>query len=294
MPVVIFDDELTASQQYNLEKELPNCKIIDRAGLILDIFAQHARSAEAKLQVELAQLQYYLPRIRGLGLQLSRLGGGIGTRGPGETKLETDRRRIHQRMQRLKYRLKKIDEIRKVQRKERQRHGIYRVSLVGYTNAGKSSLLRAITGSKVVVEDRLFSTLRSITRRVRLGNGCLFLLSDTVGFIKKLPHQLIAAFRSTLQEVNQADLLLHVIDISSQDVSQQQAAVEEVLSQIGANQISRLDVYNKADLVNSEFCQTVARKPNSVVVSAITGKGIDLLLSKVGEKLTVYSNSQGR
>jgi GTP-binding protein HflX len=279
--VVIFDDELSPAQQRNLEQTL-GVKIIDRTALILDIFAQRARSHEGKLQVELAQLRYNLPRLGGQGLVLSRLGGGIGTRGPGETKLEVDRRRIRTRISDIE---KEIDNIRKhrsLHRERRHQVQIPTVALVGYTNAGKSTLLNKLTDAGVLAENKLFATLDPTTRRITLPSGREALLTDTVGFIQKLPHQLIAAFRATFEEVTQADLLLHVLDISHPMFEQQSDAVFSVLREFKADDKSLVTVYNKADKITDHHqLERCIRQPSSVAISALTGNGIDKLLQMI-------------
>ncbi len=277
---VIFDDELTPSQQLNLE-DIIDAKIVDRTGLILDIFAQHAHSAAGKLQVELAQLNYYLPRLKGLGIQLSRLGGGIGTRGPGETKLETDRRRIRKRIQKLSSRLDDLNGARSVQRQARTKRDVFSVSMVGYTNAGKSSLLNVLTGADVLVADQLFATLDSITRHLDLPSGVEAVISDTVGFIEKLPHELVAAFQSTLAEMADADLLLHIIDGADPGTEDRIRAVERVLSEIDAAEIPRLCVYNKADLLDPDTVAAFERRPEAAVVSCVERSGLKRLVEMV-------------
>jgi GTP-binding protein HflX len=283
--VVIFDDELTPAQQRNLEK-IFSCDVVDRVALILDIFAQHATTQEGRVQVELAQLRYRLPRLRGRGLQLSQQGAGIGTRGPGETQLEVDRRRILRRVQKLERDLRTLASTRATQRKARVRRGIARVTLVGYTNAGKSTLLNRLTQAGVLVEDQLFSTLDPTTRRLHLPGGETVLLSDTVGFVRRLPHELVEAFRSTLEEVTEADLLLHVADASAIDADARIAAVEEVLRDIGAGDVPRLLVWNKRDLADPDVLKArAADYRGSVAVSAITGEGAPELLSAIGDRL---------
>jgi GTPase len=277
---VIFDADLTPAQQRNLEDFL-EMKVIDRTALILDIFAQRARSREGKLQIELAQLDYLMPRLKGKGLQLSRLGGGIGTRGPGETQLEVDRRRVKQRMQRIGRELDHVETTRMVQRQSRIRNGAQCAALVGYTNAGKSTLLNRLAGSDVKAENRLFSTLDPTTRKVILAGGGAVLLSDTVGFIRGLPHQLVAAFKATLEEVREAQLLLHVIDCTSPCAEEQAAAVDSVLEEIGARDRETIFVLNKIDAVQDPGVvrQLTRRFKPAAPVSARTGKGIDGLLS---------------
>lgn len=273
--LVIFDDELTPAQQGNLS-DLMEAPVIDRTQLILDIFAQRAQSNEGKIQVELAQLNYLLPRLMGKGKALSRLGGGIGTRGPGETKLETDRRRIRKRISDLRGDLEKIRQTRGLQREGRASTAIPVVSLVGYTNAGKSTLLKALTGSDVYVADQLFATLDPTIRRWDLKSGRWVYLSDTVGFIRKLPHTLVAAFQATLEEVVYADLLLHVIDASHPQSLEQQEAVEEVLKEIGAT-APIISVYNKVDLVAHPI---EVRSPEQAI-SAKTGYQLEKLAEAV-------------
>jgi len=275
--IVIFDDELTPAQQGNLS-DLMDAPVIDRTQLILDIFAQRARSNEGKIQVELAQLNYLLPRLTGQGKALSRLGGGIGTRGPGETKLETDRRRIRKRISDLRRELEKIRQTRSLQRQSRENRDVPVVALVGYTNAGKSTLLQALTGSEVFVADQLFATLDPTVRRWDLIEGRWVYLTDTVGFIRKLPHTLVAAFQATLEEVVYADLLLHVVDASHPQAREQKEAVEQVLKEIGAAQ-PVIAVYNKVDLVDHPLD---VREPDQAV-SAKTGHNLDKLTKAVYE-----------
>src|SRR5215467_5017745 len=282
--VVIFDDELSPAQQRNLEK-LFAVDDVDRVALILDIFAQHASSQEGAVQVELAQLRYRLPRLRGRGTELSQQGGGIGTRGPGETQLEVDRRRLLRRIQRLERDIKELGANRATQRKARRRRAIPTIALVGYTNAGKSTLLNRLTDAGVLVENQLFSTLDPTTRRLRLPGGETVLLSDTVGFVRRLPHQLVDAFRSTLEEVVDADLLLHVVDLGAPDAEGRIAAVEAVLREIDAGDVPVLHVWNKADLVDQEVVEEQVRTHDSVAISAATGEGIDGLLHTVGDRL---------
>ncbi|HVF53755.1 MAG TPA: GTPase HflX [Actinomycetota bacterium] len=291
--MVIFDDELTPAQGRNLEEAAGvnplaerGLKIIDRTGLILDIFAQHARSAEGKLQVELAQLTYRLPRLRGWGDVLSRLGGGIGTRGPGETALESERRAILRRMQRVKKDLKDLERTRLTKRKQRGRVGVPVVALVGYTNAGKSSLLRRLTDADVLIENQLFSTLDPTTRKLELPHEGAVLLTDTVGFVRKLPHQLVEAFRSTLEEVGEANLLMHVVD-ASRDPQKQIDAVGTVLKDIGVAHKASILVMNKIDLLAPEDVERVrARWPEAVMCSAATGNGMNQLLEGLGNELS--------
>jgi GTP-binding protein HflX len=283
--VVVFDDELTPAQQRNLEK-LFGRDVVDRVALILDIFAQHARSQEGMVQVELAQLRYRMPRLRGRGTELSRLGGGIGTRGPGETQLEVDRRRIQRRITKLEEALKRLGKTRATQRKARRRRELITIALIGYTNAGKSTLLNRLTRTDALVGDRLFSTLDPTTRRLRLPGGEMILVSDTVGFIRKLPHELVEAFRSTLEEVADADLLLHIVDGSADDAGRQIDAVRAVLREIEADTIPELVVINKIDAAAPEQVRAaLARQPNAVAVSAASGEGLDKLLEIVGERI---------
>jgi len=280
---VVFDDELTPAQQRNLEKILGRTAI-DRTAVILDIFAQNARSQEGKAQVELALLRYRLPRLRGRGKALSQQAGGIGTRGPGETKLEVDRRRLVRRMGRLEHDLQALTATRRTQRRARQRSRQRAVSFVGYTNAGKSTLLNALTDADVVVEDRLFSTLDPRTRRLHLPGGETVLASDTVGFVRKLPHQLVEAFRSTLEVVREADLLVHVVDGSAPAPDAQIDAVREVLMEIGAERVPELLVINKVD--RTDEARRVAREhPGSIALSARTGEGLPELLRSIGDRL---------
>ena len=281
---VICDGELTPSQLRRLEGVV-HVKVIDRTALILDIFAQHARSREGKAQVELAQLQYMLPRLRGWGESLSRQaggrvagGGGIGTRGPGETKLETDRRRLRARIGRLKKDIAGMSTGRKVQRGRRTRRDVPSVVIAGYTNAGKSSLLNALTGAGVLVEDALFATLDPAVRRALTPSGRAFTLTDTVGFVRHLPHQLVEAFRSTLEETAEADLIVHVVDGSDPEPEAQIAAVRGVLAEIGAADVPELVVVNKIDAADPVVLQALrAREPGSISVSAKTGAGLAAL-----------------
>ena len=285
---VICDGELTPGQLRSLEGAV-KVKVVDRTALILDIFAQHARSKEGKAQVELAQLQYLLPRLRGWGESLSRQAGGraggtggIGTRGPGETKIETDRRRIRSRIAKLRREIAEMSVGREVQRGQRKRRSVPSVAIAGYTNAGKSSLLNRLTGAQVLVDDSLFATLDPAVRRAKTPSGWPFTLTDTVGFVRHLPHQLVDAFRSTLEEVADADLILHVVDGSDADPRSQLAAVREVLAEIGAAGVPELVVINKADAADSiELEGLQLAEKQSVVVSASTGDGIDKLLAEI-------------
>jgi GTP-binding protein HflX len=287
---VVFDDELSPAQSRNLEKILGRTAI-DRTAVILDIFAQNARTQEGKAQVELAQLRYRLPRLRGRGTQLSRLAGGIGTRGPGETQLEVDRRRLVRRMNRLETDLRRLTDQRRLQRKSRRRSRLGNVSLVGYTNAGKSTLLNTLTDAGVLVEDRLFATLDPRTRRLDLPGGEAVLLSDTVGFVRKLPHQLVEAFRSTLEVVNESDLLVHVVDSTSPDPQSQIDAVRSVLGEIGASDVVELMAFNKADVADAaDLDRLMAHYPGSVSLSALSGDGIATLLEAIGDRLRAAAN----
>jgi GTP-binding protein HflX len=289
---VICDGELSPSQLRRLESVV-KVKVIDRTALILDIFAQHARSREGKAQVELAQLQYLLPRLRGWGESLSRQaggrvagGGGIGTRGPGETKIETDRRRIHTRISRLRRDLASMSVGREVQRARRKRNAVPAVVIAGYTNAGKSSLLNALTGAGVLVQDALFATLDPTVRRAKTASGREYTLTDTVGFVRHLPHQLVAAFRSTLEESGDADLILHIVDGSDADPKAQIAAVREVLGEIDAADVPELIVINKADAADPLELEALRlRERGSVVVSARTGEGLDKLMAAIEDAL---------
>jgi GTP-binding protein HflX len=281
---VVFDDELTPAQQSNLEKLLGR-SAIDRTAVILDIFAQNAHSQEGKAQVQLALYRYRLPRLRGKGLSLSQQAGGIGARrGPGETQLEIDRRRIERQIHKLEADLRQIEKHRAVQRKGRTRAGIPHVVIVGYTNAGKSTLLNRLTDAGVLVEDRLFATLDATTRRLELPGGEGVLLTDTVGFVRKLPHQLVEAFRSTLEVVLEADLLVHVVDGAGPDPDGCIAAVREVIGEIGGGAIEELLVFNKLDR-SAEAKRLAGEHPGSVAVSARSGEGVSELLLRVGDRL---------
>jgi GTP-binding protein HflX len=280
--VFIFDEDLHPVQVKNLQDKLQK-KILDRSELILDIFASRARTREARIQVELAQLEYMLPRLTRLWSHLSRTGGGIGTRGPGETQLETDRRQVRDKILLLKRQMKDVEKERQVQRNRRR--GLHRTALVGYTNAGKSTIMNALTGAGVLAEDKLFATLDATTRRLVFSDGTLTLLSDTVGFLRKLPHHLIASFSSTLEEVVEADLLVHVIDAGHPDAEAQIDAVEQVLDQIGAGSKPTLLVLNKADQVRdeAELRGLELRHPNSIVISAIDRDGVARLRARIHE-----------
>jgi GTP-binding protein HflX len=281
---VVFDDELSPAQQRNLEGILGRTAI-DRTAVILDIFAQNARSEEGRAQVELALLRYRLPRLRGKGMALSQQAGGIGTRGPGETQLEVDRRRIARRIQRLEVVLADLESTRQTQRRRRRRGSRRLVSLVGYTNTGKSTLLNALTDADVLVENRLFATLDPRTRRLELPGGETVLCSDTVGFVRKLPHQLVTAFHSTLETVAGSDLLVHVVDASTADPEGQIAAVRSVLAEIEADSVPEIFAFNKADLAAAVAGRLHLLHPDSVVCSAVTGQGLDDVLRAVGDAL---------
>ena len=281
---VIFDDELSPSQQRTLEKEL-EVKVLDRTALILDIFAQHARTREGRLQVELAQHEYILPRLRGQWSHLERLEGRIGTRGPGETQLETDRRLIRDRISALKRQIEQVRRQRALHRRQRARQGMPVVSLVGYTNAGKSTLMRTFSGADVLVEDRLFATLDPVTRRVRLPSGNMVLLTDTVGFIQKLPTQLVAAFRATLEEMTEATLMLHVVDVTHPDAVQQAETVEATLAELELAAKPLLTVFNKADLL-------IEGKGDSLE-EVLKAEGAQALLEPWGADALVISAAKG-
>jgi GTP-binding protein HflX len=298
--LVIFDDELSPSQQRNLEQEI-SARVIDRTALILDIFAQHAHTREGKLQVELAQLEYRLPRLTGRGTVLSRVGGGsrgagsggsggpggvggaIGVRGPGETKLELDRRRIRKRISDLRHELDGVRRQRNQQRRERGEQAMPVVAIVGYTNAGKSTLFNALTLADVLVENKLFATLDPTTRHLVLPSHQEILLSDTVGFIQKLPTDLVAAFRATLEEVNEADILIEVVDISHENAIEQSQTVSEVLTELGANDKPRITALNKIDRLDDPSQLDLSLFPNAVPISAREGQGLTALLQTVGE-----------
>ncbi|GAB6157071.1 GTPase HflX [Desulfotomaculum varum] len=281
--LVVFDRELSPAQARNLEHKT-GVKVIDRTQLILDIFARRAQTKEGKLQVELAQLKYLLPRLSGQGTQLSRLGGGIGTRGPGETKLETDRRRIRKRIADLIRELKGVQQHRALLRKNRRGEPLPLVSLVGYTNAGKSTLLRALSGADVMVEDKLFATLDPTTRRVKLPNHDRILLTDTVGFIQNLPHHLVAAFRATLEEVREADLLLHVADAAHPNCEEQIRAVESVLASLQCLDKPIIMVFNKTDMIEGQEDVPYTTYPK-VHISALNGWGMQQLLNLIVDVL---------
>jgi GTPase len=281
---VVFDDELTPAQHRNLEK-LFGRTAIDRTAVILDIFAQNARSPEGKAQVELALLRYRLPRLRGRGMALSQQAGGIGTRGPGETQLEVDRRRLVRRMHKLEAELREVERTRTLQRQSRARGRHRELALVGYTNAGKSTLLNRLTDAGVPAQNRLFVTLDPRTRQLALPGGETVLITDTVGFVRKLPHELVEAFRSTLDSVRLADLIVHVVDGTAVNAASQMAAVREVLSEIGASEVPELIVVNKADAAPEDAKALAHASEGAVLISARTGEGVDDLLRALGDRL---------
>jgi len=280
--LVIFDHELTPSQQRNLEREL-EVRVVDRTQLILDIFARHARTREGQMQVELAQLEYMLPRLAGRGAQMSQLGGGIGTRGPGETQLETDRRKIYRRIRHVKEQLENVRRIRGQQRQRRESVPMAVIALVGYTNAGKSTLFNALTKAGVLESARMFATLDPTLRHITLPSKREVLLSDTVGFIRHLPHTLVSAFRATLEEVQRATLLLHVADVTSPTAAEQQAQVEEVLRELESQDKPRLYVMNKLDLLPEIKRESLVNTDSVIHVSAAKGNGMDKLLQRIDE-----------
>ncbi len=280
--LAVFDNELSPAQTKNLE-DILGVRVLDRSMLILDIFASRAQSREGKLQVELAQYKYILPRLAGGSTSLSRLGGGIGTRGPGETKLETDRRHIRRRISRLEEELLAVRNVRGEQRRARIRREVPLVALIGYTNAGKSTLLNTLTGAGIHAENRLFDTLDTTSRKFKINDTTEVILSDTVGFIRKLPHHLTRAFRATLEELLYADLLLHVVDASNPDFAEHGRVVEKVISDLGAGEIPTLTVFNKCDV--AENLSDFPKNESSVCISARTGEGIDELCRKIAIKL---------
>ena len=277
--LVVFDFELTPAQIRNLENDIGDVTVIDRSMLILDIFALHAVSGEGKLQVELAQLKYSAPRLTGKGVELSRQGGGIGSRGPGESKLETDRRHLHEKIVALERKLAELEHNRSVMRAQRDRSGLTKIALVGYTNAGKSTLLNKMTGADVLAEDKLFATLDPTTRKMELETGESVLLTDTVGFIRKLPHHLVKAFKSTLDEVVYADILLVVSDVNDPEVEEHLEVTKGVIDELGASDKPIIYVYNKCDL--SEGTSYAIKSDNSVCLSAYRGDGIEMLIELI-------------
>lgn len=279
--MVIFDNDLSPSQIRTLE-DMTGATVIDRSALILDIFAQRAKTREGRLQVELAQYQYLLPRLSGMGRSLSRQGGGIGTRGPGETRLESDRRHIRTRISRLQQELKEVRRVRGVQRQLREKNSVPVVALIGYTNAGKSTLLNALTGAGIPANNRLFDTLGTTTRRLTVSDTLDVLLSDTVGFIAKLPHNLVEAFQATLEELQYADLLLHVIDASDPDREAHMEVVEKLAAELAPQGVPIIEVYNKADLVEP---QLIPIGENRIAISASEGRGLDALLRRMEKNL---------
>jgi GTP-binding protein HflX len=283
--LLLFDHDLTASQQRNIEKVV-EVRVIDRTQLILDIFARHARTREGQLQVELAQLEYMLPRLGGRGIEMSQLGGGIGTRGPGETQLETDRRKIYRRIRHVKEQIENVRRIRAQQRQRRESVPVATVALVGYTNAGKSTLFNALTNAAVLQSPKMFATLDPTIRAVMLPSKRKALLSDTVGFIRNLPHTLVTAFRATLEEVQRASLLLHISDASSPLSAEQDAQVEKVLKELEADAKPRLRVMNKVDLLASKQRESLRDDANTVYVSAAKGMGMSTLLERIDQALS--------
>ena len=279
--MVIFDNALSPSQQRALTEDL-GVPVIDRSALILDIFAQRAQTKEGRLQVELAQYQYLLPRLIGMWKHLERQEGAIGTRGPGETQLETDRRHIRRKISKLQEELEQVRRVRATQRLRREKNEVPVVAIVGYTNAGKSTLLNRLTGADIPANNRLFDTLDTTTRTLEISDTCTVLLSDTVGFIRKLPHHLVEAFKATLEELEYADLLLHVIDASNPEWRSQVEIVEQLIQELGAGKTPRIDVFNKCDLYTGDI---VPHGPEIVSISARTGQGMDALLSMIGDRL---------
>ncbi len=279
--MVVVDNPLSPSQQRVLSEEL-GVQVLDRAALILDIFSQRARTREGRLQVELAQYQYLLPRLLGMWTHLERQEGAIGTRGPGETQLETDRRHIRRKIQKLREELEQVRRVRATQRTRREKNEVPVVAIVGYTNAGKSTLLNRLTGADIPANNRLFDTLDTTTRTLEISDTCTVLLSDTVGFIRKLPHHLVEAFKATLEELSYADLLLHVIDASNPLWREQAAVVEQLIVELGAEQTPRIDVFNKCDKFTGDILPHGA---DIVSISAKTGQGLDELLEKIGGRL---------
>lgn len=278
--LVIFDCELTASRIRNIE-EIVNVRVIDRTMLILDIFAGRAVTNEGKLQVELAQLKYRLPRLAGIGASMSRLGGGIGTRGPGETKLETDRRHIRSRINKLEENLKELEKRREFSRSRRKKDSVLTAAIVGYTNAGKSTLLNNLTGADVLAEDKLFATLDLTSRGVELPDGRTVLVIDTVGLIRRLPHNLVEAFKSTLEEAASADIILHVCDISDKEAAEKAETTQQLLAELGCGEIPVVNVLNKCDLIEND----IPESEDTVKICAKTGEGFDRLLKAISENL---------
>lgn len=283
--LAVVDGELTPSQIRNMEQELDGPRVIDRSMLILDIFAAHATSAAGKLQVELAQLQYTIPRLGGQGTDLSRLGGGIGTRGPGESKLETDRRHLHRRIDALRAQLDELDRTRQTQRRARTRSGIPQIAIAGYTNAGKSTLLNALTDAGILAQDKLFATLDPTTRKCMLSDGTQILLTDTVGFIRNLPHHLIRAFRSTLEEVCYADMLLIILDASDPQCNEHLRVTRELLQELGAAEKPVLYVLNKIDCVQKSAFSALSPDEDTVAISALHKEGLQTLEAKILSRL---------
>ena len=279
--LAVFDNELSPSQMRVLQEDL-GVKVLDRSGLILDIFAQRAQTSEGRLQVELAQYKYLLPRLLGMWTHLERQEGAIGTRGPGETQLETDRRHIRRKISKLKEELEQVRRVRGVQRERRIKNEVPVVAIVGYTNAGKSTLLNKLTGADIPANDRLFDTLDTTTRTLEISDTCTVLISDTVGFISKLPHHLVEAFKATLEELEYADLLLHVIDASNPEWREQAAVVEKLIAELGAAETPRIDVFNKSDRYTGDI---VPHGEDIVSISAKTGQGLDELLDMIGKRL---------
>ena len=280
--MVIFDNGLSPSQQRVLSEDL-GVSVLDRSALILDIFAQRARTREGRLQVELAQYKYLLPRLMGMWTHLERQEGAIGTRGPGETQLESDRRHIRRKISKLEEELKDVRRVRATQRERRIKNEVPVVAIVGYTNAGKSTLLNRLTGAAIPANDRLFDTLDTTTRTLEISDTCTVLISDTVGFIRKLPHHLVEAFKATLEELEYADLLLHVIDVSNPEWQQQAAVVENLIRELGAGELPRIDVFNKSDRLPAG--EIMPHGQDICSLSAKTGEGVDKLLEMIGERL---------